>query len=284
MNVILFSVIFLFAVSDPFIKEYSFENGPGGTMIFVNGKKLDAFDGRCFMIDGKESTDADVPLRMSIDGVAPWDSTRRYKLVYVKFPWNGMPGKMYTFSYWMKTDINGKGGYVTAHFEQQRGNCFAHPGEYVLYKEPSCIKESSEWRRYELKFRTPKINGDSNYCVITLGGSGNDSARIWLKDIKLEEDGVPEAIKELQSVKLGPGDYRIEWEKYKGIIKYYRIYKSAEYFSGTSGIPAVAVAGPDENSYTVKGLAPGRYYFAITAVDDYGNENPEMTPLEIMVK
>lgn len=72
----------------------------------------------------------------------------------------------------------------------------------------------------------------------------------------------------------------LDWSGYEESddLFYYKIYKSEADFSDVTGMSEIASAAKGTFTYRVDGLTNGiSYYFAVTAVDETGNEDPNAT-------
>lgn len=80
----------------------------------------------------------------------------------------------------------------------------------------------------------------------------------------------------------------IWWSDYddagEGDVVRYNIYKSTEPFTSVSGMAPAATVSRCEKFYSTSDLERGTtYYFAVTAVDEAGNENESVTPIKVYV-
>jgi hypothetical protein len=72
-------------------------------------------------------------------------------------------------------------------------------------------------------------------------------------------------------------------ETMQGDVTQYHIYKDTALFDNVSGMTPIATLPLGTSSYTVSGLKPGtEYFFAVTSVDEIGNENKSVTPLSVI--
>ncbi len=109
-------------------------------------------------------------------------------------------------------------------------------------------------------------------CTDLTGNTGYSEIISFDSDL-----GVPDAISQLAVQKVsGSSSLKLDWAKSDATdLKHYNIYRDISSFNNIQEM--VPIATSSTLFYTDSGLNPETYYYAVTAVDIYNNENKRVT-------